>query len=136
MSLPAPASLLALTFSLLTNAAYSVDDNGNGLSDVWEQRYNASALELLNDDDGDGFKNIEECIAGTDPYDSTDHPQLNPLVVKENSNELELTFKTLRGKTYTLSHSSDLSSFDPIGSWLGDGNERSLLITPMASPKV
>jgi uncharacterized protein (DUF1800 family) len=118
----------ALALSLLANAAYCVDDNGNGLSDVWEQRYNGSALQLLADDDADGFKNVEECIAGTDPFDSSDHPKLNPLIVEESTDEIELSFKTLTGQSYTLSHSSDLSSFAPIGTWPGDGNERSLLI--------
>ena len=119
----------ALALSLLANAAYCVDDNGNGLSDVWEQRYNGSALQLLADDDGDGFKNVEECIAGTDPFDSSDHPKLNPLIVEESTDEIELSFKTLTGKTYKLSHSSDLTSFDQLGAdWPGDGNERALRI--------
>jgi len=108
--------------------AYCVDENSNGLSDVWEQLYDASSLVLLNDDDGDGFNNLEECEAGTDPYDNKDRPQLKTFVGQENIDEIELTFKTLTGKNYTLFHSTDLSSFDPIGTWLGDSNERSLLV--------
>jgi uncharacterized protein (DUF1800 family) len=129
MSNSAKITLQALTLLLLANTADCIDNNGNGLSDVWEQRYNARALQLLDDDDGDGFKNAEECIAGTDPFSSSDHPKLNPLVVKESTDEIELSYKTLTGKTYKLSHSSDLVHFDKVGvDWLGDGNDRSLKI--------
>ncbi|MGJ8672506.1 DUF1800 family protein [Rubritalea sp.] len=123
-------ALLPSTFILLFCNALAVDTNDNGLSDVWEQFYNASTLELLDDDDGDGFKNIDECIAGTDPFDNSDHPQIKPLVVARDSDEVELAFKTIEGKVYTLSHSTNLSGFNSINSWLGDGNERSLLINP------
>lgn len=129
MSLPLKVTQVALTLSLFTNTTYSIDDNDNGLSDVWEQRYNASALELLGDDDGDGFKNIEECIAGTDPYNADDRPELKPLVVKENSDEIELTFDTLIGKSYTVLHSRDLNSFNVLPpEWSGDGVVRTVTI--------
>ncbi|MDP4693866.1 MAG: thrombospondin type 3 repeat-containing protein, partial [Opitutales bacterium] len=72
--------LYLFAFPLFISYAMALDENGNGLSDVWEQRFNASDLVLEDDDDGDRFTNLEECIAGTDPNDSTDHPQLFPTV--------------------------------------------------------
>ncbi|MFC5049569.1 DUF1800 family protein [Rubritalea spongiae] len=123
-------ALLPSTFILFFCNALAVDTNDNGLSDVWEQLYNANSLELLEDDDGDGFKNIDECIAGTDPFDNSDHPFIKPLIVAQNTDEIELAFQTVKGKTYTLSHSNNLSEFQSINSWFGDGNERSLLIKP------
>ncbi|MEM8867972.1 MAG: PA14 domain-containing protein, partial [Verrucomicrobiota bacterium] len=107
----------------------AIDENGNGLSDVWEQRFNASALELLGDDDGDGFSNLEECIAGTDPYDAEDLPKLEPTYAQETSDQMRLSFRTIGGKHYSVQHSSDLEAFEAINQgWLGDASIRELEI--------
>ncbi len=47
-----------------------VDTNGNGLSDVWETAYSAMGISPAGDPDGDGRNNVQEAIAGTDPYDA------------------------------------------------------------------
>ncbi|MEN8862392.1 MAG: DUF1800 family protein [Lentimonas sp.] len=111
----------------------AVDDNANGLSDVWEQRYNASALQLLGDDDGDGFTNLEECITGTDPYSWEDRPALNLFFFQETANEVEVSFQTVLGKRYFLSVSKDFETFkrlDPTG-WAGDDFVRKLQLNAL-----
>lgn len=114
---------------LLCTEAAAIDENANLLSDVWEQRFNASDLVLEDDDDGDGFNNLEECIAGTDPKDSKDHPQLFPTIINQTGVEMQLGFDTLRGKRYTVSHSSNLSNFQDVPpSWPGDNSRRTLFI--------
>ena len=59
------------------------DTDGDGLADDWEQQYFGSTTGALpNDDpDGDGFNNLQEFLAGTDPTNATsvaahqfDHP--------------------------------------------------------------
>ena len=111
--------------TLLGSSVFAVDENGNGLSDVWEQRFNASALELLDDDDGDGFSNLEECVGGTDPRDSKSRPELLPIVVEDTPGEMELSFQTLSGKNYTVSYTLDLGTFEAIPpGWPGDNKER------------
>ena len=115
--------------TLLGSSVFAVDENGNGLSDVWEQRFNASALELLDDDDGDGFSNLEECVGGTDPRDSKSRPELLPIVVEGTPGEMELSFQTLSGKNYTVSYTLDLGTFEAIPpGWPGDNKERILSI--------
>ncbi|CAA6676700.1 MULTISPECIES: DUF1800 family protein [unclassified Lentimonas] len=122
-------TLFALPLYLLSTAAIAVDQNSNGLSDVWEQRFNASALQLLNDDDGDGFTNVEECIVGTDPEDASDLPRLLPSTTQNDPDQIELRFQTLSGKHYSVTHSPDLNDFTPISKgWLGDNTERPLHI--------
>lgn len=63
-----------------------VDSDGDGMEDLWEFDF---GLEIGLDDseldtDEDGFTNLEEYEAGTDPTNVTDHPEIP--VVDDNSN--------------------------------------------------
>lgn len=122
--------LLSSLASLLPSfCIFAVDQNSNGLSDVWEQRFDAGNLQLNDDDDSDGFTNLEECIAGTDPYDGSDLPSILPVVTQNSPDDIHLQFQTLQGKHYTVNHSPDLSDFSPINNgWPGEGNVRELFI--------
>ena len=53
-----------------------VDLNGNGMSDVWEWVYSAYGINPNSDSDGDGFSNLQEAIAGTNPFDSNSYPHI------------------------------------------------------------
>ncbi|MGV8163017.1 MAG: hypothetical protein ACP5N2_06825 [Candidatus Nanoarchaeia archaeon] len=54
-----------------------LDTDGDGLYDVWEEEYCGTITACNPDDDldGDGYTNLEEQNAGTDPTDAADHPQ-------------------------------------------------------------
>ncbi|MGC6424306.1 MAG: DUF1800 family protein [Lentimonas sp.] len=109
--------------------SYAIDGNENGLSDVWEQLFNASTLDLDADEDGDSFTNLEECITGTDPYDGADHPTIKPLIQESNPDTILLSFDTVQGKHYKLFRSEDLDTFMPISDgWIGSGGEQELAI--------
>ncbi len=77
-----------------------VDLNGNGMSDIWELMYDASAVNPNGDDDGDGVSNIQEAAAGTNPFDNTSYPQVS-YGVYQNTN-FAVTFPSALGKQYTL----------------------------------
>src|SRR5690242_12366095 len=62
--------LCSLLFGALTVHAQKLDMNGNGISDVWEWKYNATGVATNVDSDGDGVPNFLEALAGTDPFDS------------------------------------------------------------------
>ena len=55
-------------------ASAILDENHNGLSDVWERDFNGGNLfESMTaeaDPDQPGWTNAEEAVAGTDPYSS------------------------------------------------------------------
>ncbi|HVV02171.1 MAG TPA: PA14 domain-containing protein, partial [Verrucomicrobiae bacterium] len=54
-----------------------LDQNGNGMSDVWEQIYSPlAALPPDGDADGDGVSNGKEALAGTDPWDANSVPRI------------------------------------------------------------
>ncbi|MGH7968478.1 MAG: hypothetical protein ACREIC_07080, partial [Limisphaerales bacterium] len=72
MKLPTPSGcwrrLLYITLVMVAAGraeAQMVDLNHNGMSDIWELIYGASALDPNGDADGDGASNRQESIAGT-----------------------------------------------------------------------
>lgn len=54
-----------------------LDADNDGMSDEWERRFSLnaqSAADASDDPDGDGFTNLEEFQAKTDPKDRASHP--------------------------------------------------------------
>ncbi len=90
-----------------------IDENGNGVSDVWEQLH-GPLIDPDGDDDDDGFSNFQEAQAGTDPTDPQDHPRVSELR-SEDPSELRNRFPTTAGVHYQFYVSSDLASWYPIG---------------------
>ena len=53
-----------------------LDGDGDGLPDEWEKKYGLDPKNVADaaaDKDGDGFTNMEEFLAGTDPTDPSSH---------------------------------------------------------------
>ena len=97
---------------LLANLTYGIiDEDNDGLSDVWEELFSAQSLLPSDDNDGDTYNNLEECIAGTDPLDGKSRPLINLLVNQNQPDLFEISFDSLRGKFYELEHSQNLSTF-------------------------
>jgi len=124
-----------------------LDINTNGLSDIWEKSFNNDQLypgtfDPQADPDGDGWNNVMEAIAGTDPDDAnppdglvrpetTHHSAVwgtdangNPVITIPES--LTQVWVPLIGKQYTMHVSADLAggSWLPVGEpFIGNGNE-------------
>ncbi len=99
---------IALALVLTPARAPALDANANGYSDVWEMIYNAQNLNPFADDDGDGFTNLQEALAGTDPRDPSSHPPV-PLAAFAN-NSITLTWKSLAGKAYRVQTTDSLAA--------------------------
>ena len=108
--------------SLFDQADATVDENNNGASDIWEQKYSASALVAdpemrAKDSDYDGCPNILEAHAGTDPLDPFSSPKINILSIEGNS--VSVRYPTEIGKRYRMFVSSTLGAN---ASWRGIGS--------------
>lgn len=101
---PGPAGSLLTVIALMVSISHLpaafIDLNSNGLSDVWEQVYGASGLAPNGDDDGDGFSNRAESIAGTDPFNARSYPAISAFL--SSATNVTVTVPAVLGKQYQL----------------------------------
>ena len=90
-----------------------IDNNGNGISDIYE-RYYSYATDPNGDYDKDGVSNLKESIAGTNPGSSASF--LTVRSVRFTGTAMETTWSTLRGKMYQLQAAPTLE-----GPWMNEG---------------
>ena len=112
--------LLWLWLLASTAPAQMIDQNHNGISDVWEWVYGAINVNPNADPDGDGFSNLQEAIAGTNPYDSHSFPRI-PITFSTATN-FSVTLPAALGKMYQLQSLTALGSTN----WLVETNLEAL----------
>ena len=109
-----PARIAPTAGQLNTTNAFDADHDG--LPDSWEIQYFGSISDPRAtpnaDPDGDGFTNLQEYLAGTNPIDINSSLKINSISVGAGSAILH--FGVVAGKTYSLLYRADLSA----GSWL------------------
>jgi hypothetical protein len=84
-----------------------IDANGNGMSDVWEWLYNAEGVSPNADSDHDGFSNLQESVAGTDPFNSNSFPQIVTSV--HAATNFSVTMPSALGKLYQLQSTTNIA---------------------------
>jgi hypothetical protein len=105
-----------------------VDQNNNGLSDIWELEQNNGvafsannpAHDATSDPDSDGWTNAQECLAGTNPFDGSipfgkTTLRITPALEQAS---FEVSWPVIPGKNYRLQVSSDLQFWVNVGSWI------------------
>lgn len=101
------------------------DNDGDGLPDAWENFHFGSTSApgggANQDPDGDGFTNLQEFRAGTNPRDPTSVARITTTEVI--STGVRISFTTVRGKAYQLERASNvLGQWIPVGTPVaGDG---------------
>src|SRR3974390_1776562 len=89
-----------LLFAALPARGQMVDLNGNGMSDIWELKYNASGLDPNGDADGDGASNRLESIPGPHPFDSNSVPRISFAAIVGTNFQVSMSCEL--GKQYML----------------------------------
>ena len=92
------------------------DSDGDGLPDAWEIQYFGSINDPRAtpnaDPDGDGFTNLQEYLAGTDPKDPNSSLKFDSVTMA--GSQTLLRFTAVASRTYTVLYRDDLSN----GTWL------------------
>lgn len=89
--------LLAAAFA--ANAAM-IDLNHNGMSDIWEYLFGATGLDPQADADNDGYTNLQESLAGTDPFDPSSYPHATSALAL--GPVLNISMASALGKRYEM----------------------------------
>ncbi|HSR88278.1 MAG TPA: hypothetical protein VLL07_04940, partial [Pontiella sp.] len=94
------------------------DMDGDGLPDYWETQY--SVADAYADGDGDGFDNIAEFIAGTDPTNGASFFMVaNSLAMVNGTNCFVVEWISIPDRYYSVQWSTNLvSGFQTIESHL------------------
>jgi hypothetical protein len=85
------------------------DSDGDGLPDTWESQHGLNPNNAAGDDgadgdpDRDGFSNLQEYLAGTDPQDATSRLLILPLA----SGGRKVTWTSVPGKDYEVYATTD-----------------------------
>lgn len=109
---PAPFLGVAANFNITLLA----DTDADGLPDEWEAAYNFAtnnAADAGADPDLDGFPNLAEYEAGTDPTDGTSYLKIDGIRLSQQASSVLLDFEAVSNRTYTLLSRPGLQS----GSW-------------------
>ncbi len=102
-------TLIATLLVLTASGAFAIlDQNANQQSDIWESAFSAIALNASVDTDKDGFSNLQESIAGTNPLDANSKPTLQ---IAFAGVDISVGWPSVPGKRYTFA-SND--TFDPV----------------------
>ncbi|HJT81988.1 MAG TPA: DUF1800 family protein [Chthoniobacterales bacterium] len=99
--------IVTLIFLTGSGALAILDQNANQQSDIWETAFGAVALNPSLDTDRDGFNNLQESIAGTNPLDANSAPKLEIAIAGA---DISAGWSSILGKRYTF-WSND--TFDP-----------------------
>jgi hypothetical protein len=100
-------------FSPCAQAVSMADSDGDGLPDVYELAHGLNPFDPSDaggDLDQDGFTNLQEYLAGTDPRSSASLLEITSVELMHGG--WRISFQSVSGKTYRVEHGAD-----PVGPW-------------------
>jgi lysophospholipase L1-like esterase len=86
------------------------DTDGDGIPDWWEEQYGGGPTNVIAsaDDDTDGFDNISEWIANTDPTDDESYFAVAEFHFATGTTNRVLTWSSASGRVYSVLGSTNL----------------------------
>jgi len=104
--------------SLLLNlpSAAIIDQNADGLGDLWQLKYQAQTLVAANDNDNDGQNNKAEAIAGTNPFQPNEVIRVSRTIVTATT--FQVFWPSIAGKRYQVECSELINAVN----WTAVGN--------------
>src|ERR1043166_6236917 len=109
------AVVVGLILTTCCSLRADTDFNHNGMSDVWELKYNASGLSTNADNDGDRRNNLAESVARIDPFSSSS--VLAFATVSQSGGIATVSWASLTGKRYQVQSCTNLAQ----GVWINEG---------------
>lgn len=108
------------------------DSDGDGIPNSFEDAYASldsdNPNDALQDFDGDGFTNLEEYLADTNPEDSTSFFAVN---IRANGADYELYFDSTVSRFYRFEDSNDLETWNETRPWIqGTNGESTRTLSP------
>ena len=100
-------------------AGTNADSDRDGMPDTWEIAHGLNpndSSDANQDPDGDGFTNLQEYFAGTDPHNATSG--LFITLAERVGSDIRISFSSIIGKQYLLEWKDDLIS----GTWNSAGS--------------
>jgi hypothetical protein len=114
----------------MEHQASALDVNQDGLSDVFQKKYNLTlgGNVTLRDSDNDGATDLQEFQFGTDPLVATSTPHVKPRMSPSGSYVLK---QLVAGGSYQLETSQDLESWTTVqGPLTATGSSLSVSVAP------
>src|SRR4051794_33437219 len=99
---------LVVILTAATRVFALIDANTNGMSDVWEQQRGAVGVDPNLDSDGDGFPNVMESLAGTDPFNANSYPVISGVTL--SGTNFVMNLPSVPGKLYQLQSCQSLDT--------------------------
>jgi hypothetical protein len=85
------------------------DNDADGIPDVWEAAIDLDPFrdDADDDPDGDGLSNLQEYLAGTNPFDTSSSLKI---LASPSPAGIRLTFRAAAGRSYTIQYRDDLQT--------------------------
>ena len=109
--------LLCMTIAIVQSSFAMIDMNSNGMSDIWERKYQVVGASPSADLDNDDQSNLAESLAGTNPNSDQSVPAT--LLANYKPSAPYVSWLSQLGVKYQVESSVSLVD----GSWVNEGNE-------------